>query len=184
MLFRKTNVRRRFNAEEITPERVECAFLGGAALHDREFETEDAARAFWLKHRGPITKWWIEGNVPDALAEHLSDYERQPDPGGRPAFWWRFDPDVPKERRRRLLTVVEMVPRPGTVYHDFVERAPTAADVANAWRCTRPGEGRFGLPISGDGYPGKFESSADFLRRHGLLSSEEKAALAKKETAR
>jgi hypothetical protein len=182
MPYRKTTIRRRSIIEEITPERMEYAFLGGASIDGDPFESAEIARAFWQKYRRLLLKWWFQG-VPDALPEAFGFQrgyaERGPHAGARPCLWWTFDPDAPKGRRQ-LLHVVESVPIAGKIAcWKHVKHVPTEAEIAEAWKQTAPGEEVDGLPQNiCNGYPYVFESDEAFLRRHGLLTQAEEKALA------
>jgi hypothetical protein len=184
MPYRKTTVRRRTRVEEITPERVEYAFLGGAAVDGDPFESPETARTFWRTYRRKLLKWWLQ-DVPEAMPELLGFQrgfpERGPHAGARPCLWWTFDPDAPKGRRR-LLRVVESVPVAGKVsIWEHVEHVPTEAEIAEAWKDTPPGKEVDGLPQNiCNGYPYVFESDEAFLRRRGLLTPAEEKALAAK----
>lgn len=179
MAIRQTTARRS-NADDLGGNRIEYFFSGDILIPampelGHPFADDEEARECWMLHRVELMRLWFAG-----VADTWNGFDGEPQPpGSRPWGWWRFDPDAPKGRRR-MLSVVEMVPRAGTVYHDFPERAPTVADEERAFDGTAPGEDLAGLPRWGvNGFPYVFESETDFLRRHHKLTPAEKSALAK-----
>jgi hypothetical protein len=127
---------------------------------------------------------FIFGHDPAAIAGAWEQHGQeitvryiQRSPGHRPWAWWRFS--APKELRRRVTT-----PRwepDAADRHQFA----TAADAK-----MRPGTWyfekeppSFGLPLPFYKDSPYFESEADYLARHRLLTPDEKAALAKTKEA-
>lgn len=123
-------------------------------LH-RQGPTPDDAwlRAAWLELRD------------DLLAAHV-----RKSPGSRPWAWWRWS--APELRCRRLDSDVHPFDNP-----ERLERVAREKLAGNVWFVQAAAELPFGVPrllIVLDDFAAQYESEADFLERHGLLSQTEK----------
>lgn len=174
---RIVRIRRRAEKSGLRSEHVEYLFNGynvSAMIGGQPQPTTDELRTLWGRHRARLLRWWFDG-VPHGTFQlvHISfKLLRAQPPGTRPWAWWEFD--APNDGRR-LLVVADMVPREGTPFHDSVERRATAEDLA---RISRDGKGGFGLPAGESGeWPHTFETEAEYLNRHGLLTAEERRAI-------
>jgi hypothetical protein len=131
-----------------------------------------ALQRLWRLHRREL--------LPDFIRAH---------PGRRPAAWWRCD--APEPSRRRLGGV-------GTPCHEVLAYAEVLdLGIPRHWINARlaayyRGEARdvhgepIGVEYRGSGFrgvaidprdPPRYESEAAYLKRHGLLSAEERARL-------
>lgn len=174
---RIVSIRRRAEVSGLRSEWVEFLFSGSLFVQTSAFPEPSLsdAKTMWARHRGQLLRWWLGGIPADAFRRvhfGLEAYNKPHPAGTRPWAWWKF---YAPDDKRRLLAVVDMVPREGTPFHDFIERAPTAEDCANAWR---HGEGDFRLPEGESGVsPYRFETEAEYLERHGLLTKVERKAI-------
>jgi hypothetical protein len=113
---------------------------------------DDGGRAFWRDHADWVVGW------------HIAHW-----PGSRPRLWWKFDsPGV----RARLGGIGTPLSECGGAYVPQFEFG-----LPVNW-LTRDEQGHFdrGTPIDPNDPP-RFESEPTFLRRHGLLTREERAQL-------
>src|SRR5215471_20126851 len=112
---------------------------------------DDYGCAFWREHADWVVSWHVERW-----------------PGTRPRLWWRFDrPGV----RARLGGIGDTLDTCSAYAPQFEFGLPVN------WLC-RANQQYFdrGVPID-PADPPRFEAQATFLRRHGLLSREERLQL-------
>jgi hypothetical protein len=174
MPYRKTSLRRRVVDADLTSDKIEYLFHGYILTkgNSSPFESDDAARKFWIKHRALIVRWYSLAGVPAEYRRWSFEFENTcgPFPGCRPWAWWKFDAP---EKRRRIIAMEEFKWH-GDKPAEFSERPVTEAEVEEIWQDYGGDEG-FGIPQ----FSGLFivESEADYLKRHGLLTVREQVRL-------
>lgn len=183
MSFRKSAVRRRTASEAagITPEQVYSLLYGFAPIipttpwGNPPFRDRAHEETTWRAHRDQLVAWWTEGVPPAVRASAPMELSRfEPQPGTRPAGWWKFDGNG---IRRRLAAVQEFDP---SAQPQLVEREPRAGEEAELWARSEVLDGAAhncrGIPSR----PGltTWESEAECLARHELLTAAEAEALA------
>ncbi len=152
---------------------------------DRHFMSKDEIKGLWTENRDEVLKWWIENK-----------------PCSRPGPWWIFD--APLEDTKTRFEVIKTQRRDrisgvGTpCYLCLNYCAQFTLGIPNSWVSQRDADyynGRakdiHGKPIGNNKEgdfeglaidptdPPTFESQAAYLKRHGLLTTEEKRHLGK-----